>query len=367
MFEETCANSPCCSSYKGNYEEVKSFFASQNIPFEIISGKKAGSRIRSKLAVRGSNQKPLIGLFYPGSHEVFEIPSCMVQHEKINQAVALIKKWMVLHQIVPYQEKASSGDLRYIQCVVERASSKVQISFVLNNDSLPFRKALQEFISLCPPHFLHSIWLNFNTKASNTIFGPKWELIFGSKWLEEKIAGVSVCYLPGSFGQANLGSFEQLVESIKRNILPNQKIGEFYAGVGIIGLSLAETASQVILTEINPESKICFDEMFHRLHPDIAKKVSYKLTKADQALDILDEVDVAIVDPPRKGLGSAFINALAHSKAQTLVYVSCGWPSLIRDLGLLKEKDWVVTKAEGYPFFPGTPHLETLCFLSRNN
>lgn len=364
---EECKNLPCCAEYKGNYEEVTSYFAVEKVPFQIIPGIKKGSRTRSKLAVRGTIQKPLIGLFYPGTHEVFEIPCCMLQSDKINQAVHLIKQWITANHIQPYSEAGNTGVIRYIQCILERETSTVQISLVLNTTSKPkeFDQAIQNLIQMCPPDFLHSIWLNYNPSVVNVIFSSDWEHCFGKKWIEEKIAGVPVCYLPGSFGQANLSSFEKLIDSIKKTIPSHKRVGEFYAGVGIIGLSVADQSRSVILSESNPDSKICFDEMTKRLPETIKEKVSYRLSKTEKVLDILDEIDVAIVDPPRKGLDRSFISAITRSEVETLIYVSCGFPSLMRDLALLKEKGWKIIKAEGYPFFPGTPHIETLTFLER--
>lgn len=365
---DECSNLPCCAEYKGNYEEVTSYFAVEQVPFRIIPGLKKGSRNRSKLAVRGTSLNPQIGLFYPGTHEVFEIPCCMLQSEKINQAVSLIKQWIIANQIQPYSENGNTGVLRYIQCIMERQSSKVQISLVLNSNEKPrnFDRAIENLIQMCPPDFLHSIWINYNPSVVNAIFSSNWEHLYGKKWVEEVISGVSVCYLPGSFGQANLGSFEKLIDSIKKKIPAHKRVGEFYAGVGIIGLSVAPQSRSVILSESNPDSKICFDEMAKHFSRDIQSKVSYRLSKTEKVLDILSEIDVAIVDPPRKGLDRSFISALSHSEVETLIYVSCGFPSLMRDLALLKEKGWKITNAEGYPFFPGTPHIETLTFLERD-
>ena len=369
MSEDECKNLPCCAEYKGNYEEVQSYFAVEKIPFRIIPGEKKGSRNRSKLAVRGTSQKPLIGLFYPGTHQVFEIPCCLLQNDKINQAVSIIKQWIIANQMTPYSEDGNRGTLRYIQCILERKTSSVQISLVLNSKDKPkgFDDSIQNLIQMCPKGFLHSLWINYNPSLVNVIFSPEWEHCYGKKWIEEEISGVPVCYLPGSFGQANLGMFEKLIDSIKKTIPSHKRVGEFYAGVGIIGLAVSSQSRSVILSESNPDSKICFDEMLNHLPESTISKVSYRLSKTEKVLDILNEVDVAIVDPPRKGLDRSFISAITHSEVETLIYVSCGFPSLMRDLALLKEKGWKIIKAEGYPFFPGTPHIETLTFLERED
>lgn len=349
-----CTNKPCCSPYWGGFPEAEAFFQKLNIPFPIISGNLSNWRIRSKLAVRGSLESPLIGLFKEHSHDIYEIPKCAAHHPSINQAVANIKEWMISCKIPPYSEKGQ-GILRYLQLVVQRKTGLIQASFVITKDN-PFKTHLQKLLS----HPLwHSIWINHHPSPSNTIFGPHWERFYGPEYLEEEIAGVPASFLPGSFGQANLEMYEKLIASIHDNLLPGDILGEFYAGIGIIGISLAKKFSRIILSEINPESKRCFDHMLPS-HSNL----EYRLGSTDSALSLLNEVDTAIVDPPRKGLDPQFLKALNQSKVKTLVYVSCGFSSFMRDATLLLNAGWKITKAEGYQFFPGTPHLETLCFFN---
>lgn len=349
-----CPNKPCCSSFTGDYREAEDFFQKLNIPFPIISGNPCGWRTRSKLAVRGSIDNPLIGLFKEHSHDIYEIPKCAAHHPSINKAIALIKEWMIACKIVPYSEN-HKGTLRYLQLVVQRKTGLVQASFVIFKDD-NFQAHLEKLLV----HNWHSLWINKNPSPTNTIFSPHWELFYGPEWLEEEIAGVPAAFLPGSFGQANLTLFEKLIASIDSKLPSGGILGEFYAGIGIIAIALAKKFSRVILSEINPESKRCFDHMLPFLD---SSKLDYRLGSALQALDLLNEVDIVIVDPPRKGLDLAFIKALKRPK--TLVYISCGFSSFMRDVEILLSEGWKMTKAEGYLFFPGTPHLETLCILSR--
>lgn len=256
------------------FDEAKIFFANEKISFQIFEGKAEGSRTRSKLAVRGTVERPLIGLFKPGTHDVVEIPNCIEHHEKINEAVLLIKLWMREFKIAPYSEKDHTGYLRYVQLTVERHSGKIQAAFAVNSTiaDFPFEKLPFD-----------SIWVNFNPNKTNVIFSADWRLISGKKWMEESIGGVKCYFLPGSFAQSNLGMYELLIQSIQKNVPKHKKIAEFYAGIGIIGLALAKDAQHVILNESNPESKICFEEM---LKQGDFKNVSYHLEKAEKMADL---------------------------------------------------------------------------------
>ena len=49
-----------------------------------------------------------------------------------------------------------------------------------------------------------------------------------------------------------------------------------------------------------------------------------------------------------------------------LIYVSCGFDALERDLArLLAGRRWGLAHAEAHVFFPGSDHVETLAVLDR--
>ena len=85
--------------------------------------------------------------------------------------------------------------------------------------------------------------------------------------------------------------------------------------------------------------------------------------------------EVAVVDPPRKGLEPALLDCLASAASppqrlppsvRRLVYLSCGLPALRRDAGvLLASGRWVLRHAEAFLFFPGADHVETLVVFDR--
>lgn len=53
------------------------------------------------------------------------------------------------------------------------------------------------------------------------------------------------------------------------------------------------------------------------------------------------------------------------SSVRTLVYVSCGFEALRRELPLLTDAGWSVAKSEGHVLFPGSDHIETLVIFTR--
>ncbi|MBA2368404.1 MAG: class I SAM-dependent RNA methyltransferase [Candidatus Protochlamydia sp.] len=368
---KTCAG--CCSTHLAEQpavwsEILKEFEAVDPLLYE---GAYVHWRCRAKLAVRGTAQNPVIGLFKRHSHEVIPIPFCQVHHPRINQAVQFIRDWMIRHALRPYDEKNHRGDLRYVQCVIERSTSKIQASFVLNMDKMDskeyetWKRALLKLPEETDMQFWHSLWINFNSKKTNTIFGEKWQRVWGEEFLWEKLGLVEVCFQPANFAQANLDLFEKLLGRIFEWIPEKAHVVEYYAGVGIIGLSVASKSSSVKCIEINPHSEICFNLAAAKLSEDVRKRVFFFSNATENALDLMQDANTVIVDPPRKGLSDQCINSFDQTSANQIIYVSCNWESFKRDYEKLCRQGWQIAHLEGYALFPGSNHVELLACLRK--
>lgn len=350
-------------------DEARRFFADKGVAsLKFHVGNPHGWRCRAKLAVRGSAEDPHIGLFEEGSHRVVDIPQCRVHHPAINQAVFALGQWMVQHHIAPYDEVTGKGLLRYVQLAVERKTGKVQVALVLNQAAAePGRDGLVTFGELWKQHpdLWHSLWLNFNIRRDNVIFGTEWIHVFGSYWLWETLRGCSVCFHPASFVQANLDMFERLLDGIEKLLPSDAEVVEFYAGVGAIGFAVGDKCRWVKCVELNPQAEQCFLETRQHLPEGLAQRLSIICGKSADSIPLLKEMNpekgVIIVDPPRKGLESMLLDALCESKqAKKLIYISCGWPAFQRDCNRLLSAGWRLTHAEAYLFFPGNEQLEIL-------
>ena len=84
-----------------------------------------------------------------------------------------------------------------------------------------------------------------------------------------------------------------------------------------------------------------------------------------------DETAV-IIDPPRKGCDTAFLDQLLRFGPQTIVYVSCNVHTQARDVGVLvrgaeggKGARYEIRSLRGFDFFPQTGHVEGVAILER--
>ena len=331
------------------WEEVKNFFIQQGVdPGEMITDAIIGWRTKAKLAVRGK-AAPAIGLFRAGSHDVLPIPHCQIHHPSINRAVAIIEDAVCQEHVSLYDEKSGKGVLRYIQCFAELIQGKIQLVLIVQARD----QSIDRLCYLLQKNDLfHSIWLNIQPHATNTILGESWIHVWGPAFLEQKLAGHSFLFHPGAFSQAHWSLFEKLALDVVNMVPEKAKLLEIYAGIGAMGILAAPKCTSVALIENNPFA----EKSFKALN---IETIPYYLNDAREATKLIPNADCFILDPPRKGVDALLLNTLQWA-AGTIIYVSCDFNSFARDAEELIDAGWVLKEAKGYLLFPGTNHIETV-------
>ena len=342
---------------------------------QVFTSPKKGYRIKVKLAVRGTVQKPLIGLFEKNSHRVTCSINHPSHHPKINQALLLLSKWITEQQVIPYQEGCqelpSQPLLKYLQLIYEEKSALCQLTLVWN--SYEEKKLSSKINALEKSGLFQGIWVNEQPSSTNAIFGDQWHHVSGLPYVTQMILKNTFYFHPACFMQANPLLFEKVLVSIRdflsKSLTDSNKkkaslqATEFYAGVGVIGLSLADFFSNLTCIEINPFAKECFS-----LHSKQAgKKSSIQFISGDSGLftDHLKSSDVVVIDPPRKGMEKKMLYSLVAANVSCIITLYCGEEAFLRESKVFNEWGWKIEKMEFYDFFPGSDNFEILCIYSK--
>ena len=74
-----------------------------------------------------------------------------------------------------------------------------------------------------------------------------------------------------------------------------------------------------------------------------------------------------ILNPPRKGLQPAAMEAVLDLAAPKLIYVSCAPRSLARDLDRLIAANYRIEHIQAFDMFPQTEEVEIVSSLSRRS
>jgi tRNA/tmRNA/rRNA uracil-C5-methylase (TrmA/RlmC/RlmD family) len=291
--------------------------------FPIHLGPLHGWRTVVKLPVRGA-RSPSIGLFLPGSHRMLPVVDpltqqcrCATHHPAINRAIVRIQGVLDQGIVTAYSEQTGQGLLRHVALSLERATQRVQLVLVWNDEKSTgngstnqailntlWQALVQSPSSVQEKVQWHSIWVHYNTlsKHSNAIYnvdGP-WDLLYSTRnavdqMKESTPLGVTeylraeeeeeedekgmegstkaLClpriplyFPPQVFRQGNLTAFAKIVASIRRSWIQSgwqvDKCLELYGGVGTIGLHLVDLlvpGGVFVGSDENPYNIACFD------------------------------------------------------------------------------------------------------------
>jgi tRNA/tmRNA/rRNA uracil-C5-methylase (TrmA/RlmC/RlmD family) len=332
----------------------------------VAAGAAFGFRHRARLMVRGRPGSPKIGIFREGTHEIVDIPRCRVHHPLVNEVAAAAREAIRATGVRPYADRTHAGTLRAIQVAVERASRSAQVVLVANAASPDSIRAAADALTAGLGASLHSLWWNGQPEHTNAILGPRWERLAGPEAVRESIGGADVFFPPGAFGQSHLDLADRLVARVHEWVSDGARVAEFYCGAGPIGLGLLRRAAHVAFVESAPGALRGL-ELGLGARPGAERaRAAVFAGEAGRALAALDRADVAIVDPPRKGLDAELAAALAASPPGRVVYVSCDVDSLRRDLAVLGAEGRLrLVSLEAWALFPNTEHVEALAVLDR--
>jgi len=333
----------------------------------VVSGTTTGFRLRARLAIRGRSNSPKLGLFELGTHRVVHIPNCSVQHPLINRVASVVRRALVDTHVSCYSEKAQLGLARYLQVVVERSSQTAQVVLVANSPTPEplggLFAALRERLGAD----LHSLWFNANGGRSNTILGPEFVRLHGRASVVERFGGAAIHYPPGAFGQNNLDVAEMLIAELRREVPRGARVAEFYAGVGAIGLSLADRVCELRMNEVGEQSLAGLALGLAELDAATRAKITVVAGPAGAQCAAADGVDVVIADPPRKGLDPELLEFLCKVPPDRLLYVSCGLESLLTDTARLTASGKLrLRRLTAFNLMPFTEHVETLACFERS-
>jgi 23S rRNA (uracil1939-C5)-methyltransferase len=88
--------------------------------------------------------------------------------------------------------------------------------------------------------------------------------------------------------------------------------------------------------------------------------------RVEQARARLGEYwDLAVVDPPRTGLGAEAVDVVLSGHPRSVAYVSCDPASFARDAALLTQRGYRLDWVQPVDMFPQTFHIELVGAFAR--
>lgn len=303
------------------------------------------------------------GFFKENSHEIIPVKECVIEDKKAAPILWDIKELAKKMNIPIYNEDSGKGILRYVLIRTSYHYEELMVVLVTSTMNFPGqRNFVNELTKLHPE--ITTIVENVNRRHTNVILGTEEKVLFGPGYIKDKIIDLTFEISASSFFQVNPVQVETLYKTALNLIKTQQNpiILDAYSGVGTIGLIAARNASKVISVEINKDAN---RNAIMNAKRNNVNNIEFYCDDAGLFIEkYQDNLDIVIMDPPRKGSDERFLNILLNKKPKHIIYVSCDPETLARDLKYLS-KGYEVNYIQPVDMFPMTAHVETVCLLTK--
>lgn len=324
----------------------------------VASPISVGYRTRVKLAVAHdrSGGRTRIGLFVPGTHDVVDIPECLVIHPGLRPLIDALRD-----TLVPF------GELVHVDLRWSTAESKAHLTLVAGapRPAADLSFLCESLMARFP--FLIGAALRVAGRGPTTrALGGRTFPVAGEEYLVESLGGRRFRLSPGAFFQVNPAAAERLHEIVEGWLFPEGEpaaahLADLYAGVGSFAVILAGHAARV--TAVESVARAAGDARANAASNGIALDVVQE--PAERAVQALrrQAVDRVVIDPPRRGLSAEVVRGLGHMRPERAAYASCDPETLARDLDALRVFGLAARAVVPLEMFPLTRSVETVALL----
>ena len=345
-------------------------FKEDEIHMLPIMGMKEPWRYRNKAQFPFGLDKNgnIVAGFYAGrTHDIIECEDCLLGVEENKDILGIIKGFMRVHGIRPYDETTHKGLVRHALIRKGFHSGEIMVCLVINGKDIPAKEQLVE--ELCQVKGMTSISYSINQEKTNVIMGKEIVNLYGPGYITDNIGNVTYQISPLSFYQVNPVQTEKLYGTALEyaGLTGNETVWDLYCGIGTISLFLAQNAKKVYGVEIVPQA---IEDARRNAALNNITNAEFFTGKAEEVLPEQYEknkvyADVIVVDPPRKGCDQVCLDTILKMAPKRVVYVSCDSSTLARDLRYLADGGYEVEKVRCCDMFGQSCHVETVVLLSR--
>jgi len=372
----TALNIPYTEQLSAKKKMLHNLFSSFNIDIPEILASPNPLYYRHKVQLpfgsfgKGRDRKVTLGCYALDSHNVIDQKECFVQDRDLTAIAHTIRRWAQKCGFEPYNEKRGNGFLRH--CLLRKGAStgEILVGLVTNGGRIAGSRNLARSLMdeaqkvTGKDSQIVGVIQNINTRSTNVVLGEHYEVWWGREFLKEKLGQYRFNVGLSTFFQVNPFAAPLLYNLVLEQIPENSNVLDVYCGVGTITLWVSQKASRVLGIEENPHS---VREAIAAARVNEVKNVKFLTGDASALLARhTNDFNIAIVDPPRKGLDERVINALKESNVSKIIYVSCNPQSLCRDIKMLSPH-FRLTSLKGVDMFAHTAHVECVAALSADN
>ncbi|MEZ4648359.1 MAG: 23S rRNA (uracil(747)-C(5))-methyltransferase [Candidatus Eisenbacteria bacterium] len=345
----------------------------------VVASEVAGFRNRAKMVVSGTSDRPLLGILAEDLSGV-DLGECLICAQEIRAAFPALREFIGRAMIPPYDVSRRRGELKYV-LVTLGADGALMVRFVLRSTEaeVRIRKHMSWLCSELPT--LSVVSINLQPRHAAIIEGDRETILLGDMLAMPTRRG-PILLPPGAFFQTNTGVAEQLYETAAEwsHARGARCAVDLFCGVGGFALHLGAVGfSAVRGVELHPAAVAAGRKSAALWGLETVSFEAGDATALGRSVGRVsggpsrhqdparpkagEDVDLVVVNPPRRGLGPELVAAIDGSAASRVIYSSCNVDSLVRDLSQLSR--FRVERARVFDMFPHTKHYELLVALTR--
>lgn len=310
----------------------------------------------------------VFGFYAERSHRIVPFSDCRLQPEIFGAIAQATANFLNDTPNDIYDEQTGKGRFRHLYIRRGFATGEIMVCAVVNANGLAAEDEFIRRIRAVSPE-IKSIVINSNREKTNVILGGKCRTAWGSDKIRDVLCGVTFEISPLSFYQVNREQAERLYLKAAEyaGLDGNQVVLDLYCGTGTVGLTMAAKAKRLYGVEIVEDAvrdavrnaEINGIQNAEFICADVAEGAKSLVRQRDLS------VDVAIIDPPRKGCSKEALSTINWIGPGKLVYISCDPATLARDAAVLARSGWVLERFAAVDMFPRTANVETVAMFTR--
>ena len=327
-----------------------------------VPSAESGFRNKAKMAVGGTVDAPTLGILDPGGIGV-DLRDCGLYPASLQAALPVVAELVTRARLVPYDVPTRRGELKYV-LVTQSPAGDLMIRFVLRStEALPrLRKHLPWLLDALPRAVVVSA--NILPEHKAVLEGEQEVVLTERATLRMRVNDVDLHLRPQSFFQTNTDVAATLYRIGREwvDAADPRSVWDLYCGVGGFALHVARPGRSVVGIETSVEAIASAEQSRDDLGLAGVRFAAGDATAF--ALGAAAPPDLVVVNPPRRGIGTALAEWLEASGVRDVVYSSCNAASLARDLAAMPSLR--PRRGRLLDMFPQTGHYEVVVALSRD-
>ncbi len=294
--------------------------------------------------------------------DVLDLKECFVLSKETPEILQLVRDWMKSYDLPGWNNVRYQGYVRYVVIREGKRTGERMVMVVTAEDKMnavppdAWTELARRLKSSCT-----TLYHGVNPLITDISIPEQLNLLFGPEFLTEKINGYTYKIFPSSFFQTNSEGAELLQQRVRAHV-KGARVLDLYCGLGFFTIDFAAQGKKTFGVELDAAAIELAREnaKLNNVEAGFAAASMEEWIRGEGPAIIKDfAADSIVVDPPRMGLHPRVVDWLKDQKVPELIYVSCNYEQLAREM-LELQKVYKLVALEAVDMFPHTPHIETI-------